>query len=70
MCTVGIVGYMIAVRGGDTDSVKVIQQLYMNGHFTKDHYANALRSHQTYLNEIQSDQRNKAAAFRDNYCYY
>ena len=27
--------YMIAVRGGFTDSVKYIQQMYMNGHATK-----------------------------------
>ena len=62
--------HMIAVRGGDTDSVKNIQQLYMNGHATKDQYANALRSHQVYINEIKSDQRDKAAAFSDNYRYY
>ena len=62
--------YMVAVRGGDTDSVKAIQQLYMDGHVEKDHYANALRSHQVYLNEIKSDQRDKAAAFHDGYRYY
>ena len=62
--------YMIAVRGGYTDSAKKIQQMYKNGHATKDHYANALRSHQAYINEIKSDQRDKAAAFRDDYRYY
>ena len=62
--------HMIAVRGGDTDSVKEIQQLYMNGHTTKYHYANSLRSHQAYINEIKSDQREKAAAFHDIYRYY
>ena len=62
--------YMIAVRGGDTDSVKEIQRIYMNGHATKDQYANALRSHQVYLNEIKSDQRDEAAAFRYDYRYY
>ena len=62
--------YMIAVRGGDTDSVKAIQRMYMEGQVAKDHYANALQSHQTYLNEIQSDQRDKAAAFHDGYRYY
>ena len=61
--------FMIAVRGGHT-SVKEIQRMYMDGHGTKDHYANALQSHQAYLNEIKSDQRDKAAAFRDDYCYY
>ena len=33
--------FMIAVRGGYTPSVKAIQQLYMDGHVAKDHYANA-----------------------------
>ena len=62
--------YMIAVRGGDTDSVKEIQELYMDGHVAKDEYANALRSHQAYINEIKCDQRDKAAAFHDSYRYY
>ena len=62
---------MIAVRGGETRSVKAIQQImYMDGHATKDHYANALRSHQAYINEIKSDQRDKAATFHDGYRYY
>ena len=61
---------MIAVRGGHTDSSKVIQQLYKDGRAAKDQYANALRSHQAYLNEINSDQRNKAAALGDDYRYY
>ena len=66
--------YMIAVRGGDTDSVKAIQRMYVGGHVTKDQYANALRSHQAYVNEIKSDQRDKAAlnaaAFRGDNRYY
>ena len=63
--------FMIAVRGGDTDSVKTIQRMYKDGQVTKDHYANALRSHQAYLNEIKSEQRDKAAAaLGDGYGYY
>ena len=62
--------YMIAVRGGYTRSVDVIRELYMNGHVAKDQYANALQSHQAYVNEIKSDQRDKAVAFSDNYRYY
>ena len=61
--------YMIAVRGGFTHSVKNIQHMYKNGHATKDQYANALRSHQACLVEIKSDQRDKAAAFKDSYKY-
>ena len=62
--------YMIAVRGGFTRSVKNIQQMYMDGHATKDHYANTLRAHQAFINEIKSDQRDKAAALGDDYRYY
>ena len=62
--------YMIAVRGGFEESVKAIQQLYIGGHATKDHYANALRSHQAYLNEIKSDQRDKTVALHDSFRYY
>ena len=62
--------YMIAVRGGDTDSVKAIQRMYMDGHAAKDHYTKALRFHQTYVNEIKSDQREQAAAFSNDYRYY
>ena len=62
--------HMIAVRGGDTDSVKEIQRMYTDGHVTKDQYANALRSHQAYVNEIKSDQRDSAAAFSDDCTYY
>ena len=62
--------YMIAVRGGCTRSVKEIQRMYMNGHVGKDHYANALQSHQAYINEIKSPQRDEAAALGDNYRYY
>ena len=62
--------YMIALRGGHTKALKRFQEMYMNGRVAKDHYANALRSHQAYLHEIKSDQRDKAAAFRDDYRYY
>jgi uncharacterized protein len=62
--------HMVAVKGGCARSVKEIQEMYMDGHATKDHYANALRSHQAYIDEIKSDQRDEAAAFRDEYRYY
>ena len=57
--------YMIAARGGHTKALKEIKDMYMNGHATKDHYANA-----SYLNEIKSDQRDKATAFRNDSRYY
>ena len=62
--------YMIAVRDGNTKALKEIKDMFMNGHATKDHYANALRSHQAYLNQIKSDQRDKAAALRNDCRFY
>ena len=62
--------FMIAVRGGHTDSVKAIQRMFMGGHVEKDQYANALQSHQAYVNEIKSNQRDKAVAFSENCRYY
>ena len=61
--------FMIAVRGGHTNSVKRIQEMYMDGHATKDQYVNALRFHQAYINEIKSKQRDKAAALVGNKYY-
>ena len=62
--------YMIAVGGGDNDSVKRIQQLYMDEHATKEDYIKALIAYQKCIDESRSDQRDKAAAFHDRYkCY-
>ena len=41
----------------------------MEGHATKEDYAQALRAHQAYMDEIRSDQRDKAAADK-KYKYY
>ena len=60
---------MIAVGGGDDISLKKIQEFYTNGHATKDDYATSLRAYQTYLVEIKSTQRDKAAAFDDETYY-
>ena len=62
--------FMIAAESGDNDSLRNIKQLYMNGHATKDDYAKALRSYQSYLDDIKSDDRDKAAAFKDDYKYF
>jgi len=61
--------YMISVRGGAKNSLDNIQDLYKNGHATKDDYLTALRSYQVYLNEIKSAQRDEAAAYNDDYKY-
>ena len=62
--------YMIAVRGGDNDSLDAIQLMLKRGHVTKDDYAKALVARQAYLGEIRSPQRDEAAAFGKQYKYY
>ena len=62
--------FVISVRSGDDDSLKKIQELYSNGHATKEDYTKELQSYQEYLGEIKSDQRDKAAAFSEEYRYY
>ena len=62
--------HMIAVRGGDGDSLAAIQSLHSDGLATKEEYTQALRSYQVYLGEIKSDQRDKAAAYDEGYKYY
>ena len=61
--------FMIAVEGGSNLSLNMIQQMYMKGLATKDDYAKALRVYQAYLDEIKSDDRDKAAAYADRYKY-
>jgi len=62
--------HQIAVRGGCNDAMELIKDLYSNRHATKDDYTKALQSYQAYLGEIKSPQRDKAAAFNDEYRYY
>jgi TPR repeat protein len=62
--------YMISVEFGDTDSLKQVKQLCVRGRATKDDYAKALKAYQAYISEIKSDDRDKAAAYSDNYKYY
>jgi len=62
--------YMIAIRGGDSDSLNIIQEMYSIGQATKEDYTKALQLYQTYLGEIKSDQRDKAAAANEKYRYY
>ena len=62
--------YMIAVRGGSNGSLEMIKQMYSNGHATKEDYTKALQLYQTYLGEIKSDQRDKAALADEDCRYY
>jgi len=62
--------YMIAVKDGMDQCLENIKKLYRVGCATKDDYTEALRSYQAYLDEIKSDQRDKAAAYSDEKIYY
>lgn len=60
---------MIAVKEGHHESLKLIQEIYKAGLVTKDDYGKALRAYQAYVEEIRSDQRDKAAAHSEH-CKY
>jgi len=62
--------HLIAVRSGCAESLNRIKIYYSAGLATKSHYTKALQSYQTYLGEIKSDQRDKAAASSEMYRYY
>ena len=62
--------HMIAARNGLLDSLDKIKQMYSDGYVTKEEYSKALRTYQTYLGEIKSRQRDKAAAVSEEYRYY
>ena len=62
--------WLIATGDGYDDSVKGIQQLYTDGHATKEDYTKALLAYQKCIDEIRSEQRDQAVAFDDQYKYY
>ena len=62
--------WMIAIKVGMSDSLNMVKELYSEGHVPKEDYTKALRLYQAYLNEIKSDQRDKAAAEDKNCKYY
>jgi len=62
--------FMIAVRGGNGESLKQIRILYTNGHATIDDDTKALQLYQEYLGEIKSQQRDKAAETHETYRYH
>lgn len=54
----------IEEEAGNTD------RAYIDGVATKDDYEIALRTYRAYLDEIRSEQRDEAAASREEYRYY
>ena len=61
---------MIAVGFGNNESLKKIKQLYLDGDATKEDYAKALQAYQAYVEEVKSDDRDKAAEYDEMYKYY
>ena len=62
--------YMISAAFGYSDSLGAIKGLFIKGHATKDIYGKAIRSYQSYLDDIKSHQRDEAAAYNEQYRYY
>ena len=60
---------MISAGGGDNNSMKAVLLLYKTGLATKDDYTKALLAYQKYLDEVRSEQRDKAAAADDGNKY-
>ena len=61
---------IIVVGFGSNDSLKAIKHMKVHGYATRDDYAKALQSYQSYLDEIKSDDRDTAAAFTTDNRYY
>ena len=62
--------HMIAVGSGSSKSLMIIKDFYSYGYATKEDYMTALQLYQEYLGEVKSSQRDKAAAFDEEYRYY
>ena len=59
--------FIIAAQNGYYDALERIKTMYSDKEATVGDYANALESYQTYLDEIKSDQRDEAAAYKGRY---
>jgi hypothetical protein len=56
---------LIAANCGCVEAVNCIKEVMTEGNATRDHYIQALQGYTLYLDEIRSDQRDKAMAFLD-----
>ena len=54
--------WMISAGSGDDESLTGIRLLYMDGNATKDDFEKALRAHKESKDDMESDQRDEAAA--------
>ena len=53
---------ILAAKAGYEESMDQVKQCYIRGFVTKDEYANTLRAYQKSLDEMKSDERDKAAS--------
>jgi hypothetical protein len=56
--------WMISAGAGHDDSLKNIRECFFEGHATKDDFEKALRAHKEAQDDMRSDQREEAAAYR------
>jgi hypothetical protein len=61
--------WLIGASGGEIQAIDGIKRAIPVGIATRDDYAQALRGYQLYLNEIRSDERDRAAAYSEKYKY-
>ena len=61
--------FQIAAKFGCEKTLKVVQDCFKSGLVAKDDYANVLRARQQYVQEISSNERDKAAEFREDFRY-
>jgi TPR repeat protein len=61
--------WLIAAKCGDIRAVNCIKDEMTDGDGTRDHYDQALRSYESYLDAVMSDQRDRAAAYSDDNKY-
>ena len=54
--------WMISAGAGHDKSLNAIRKCFLSGHATKDDFEKALRAHKGAKDEMQSDQREAAAA--------
>ena len=57
--------FMLSARAGDKDSLGVVKKRFMEGFVAKDEYANTLRAYQQRHDEIKSDDRDRAAFYKN-----
>jgi TPR repeat protein len=61
--------WLIAASQGNVLAVNSIKEAVVTGVATKDHYQQALRGYLQWMNEVKSDQRDRAAAYSEEYKY-